>query len=1150
MPKTQKLVAGLLFLILLVSCNQTQTIAPTSSPTQTDKAQVDYTTNHIVISEIMAGVTGNNNLDFIELYNPTKELVNLKGFSLWYQLKQDQSDTLIYSWESSAFIPPYGHYLLLREGQDVGVETDAYFDYSLVPQRGSLAIRSRTEGIIDQVAWGDTDAPFVETKNTSQFQNDVSLERLPGGDAGNGQDDDNNEIDFILNKSPNPQSTASLSTPALAEDLELQVTVASEIQPGNSLTYGILITNTSSADINSATLHFPLSGKLEFESSSINSTQEEDEILFPMEGLSAGASVNFSITFKVAWEYTTITIPGVYIESETINSPVFSGPLRTVVQGGSVPIGIARTLLNGEDVIIEGTATMYTGGFYAGSSGTKFYIEDGSGGVQVYVPGGNGKVDVELGSLVRVQGIPQPYRGAIEVVPSTDNVNILEQSLDPFAWEPQLVTINELLKNPENFAGKLVTINGEVSRAEEFSYSYELDLVDENNLVGIYVDKLTEINVESVEISQFYQITGIAEVIDDNIQINPRVQSDLAEIQPPTVAMSVQMPINYDPTQSFTINIDVTNYLDAAINNLMITLGIPDGLSVDQVSDNGSIDSTQVLWNLDSLTGQNTKKSFSLSGTISKNLEYIKLENYSLSYSGQEEVIQGSPIYSFPGDSVPVWAIQGNSFRSPYLLEQVNTGGVVTAVFPEMEGFWIQGEEDGNPLTSDGLFVHSVTIDPTIKVGDLISVNGSIHEPHTETQLFLQEFEILSNNQPSPTPISLNPPTDHYEALEGMLVTVDGQAKAVSPTNKYGETALVLPLNKISHLMQGGENGMAIRVDDSSFVTHTDQSSMSYAASTGDYLSDITGPLAYNYGYYKIEPLTPPIVEKESVIIDALPEPASNEFRIMTWNVENLFDFLEPHPSDPALPTVAEYHVWLDKIANTILLADFPSVIAFQEVENIGVLNDLSENSILEAYNYQPVLLEGTDSRGIDVGYLVRGDTQIIKVEQFPAPNELTPRPPLLLQVQINQGAESKTISLLNNHFLSMSGGEQATEPRRIAQAAWNVELVNQILTQNPGAFVIVMGDLNSYYDSPPIDELRSAGMVHVFDQLLPEDRYTYIYQGIAQVLDHMLINDAYSNSIVDVDILHVDADYPLQMPGDTSALHKSDHDPVIVTFR
>jgi predicted extracellular nuclease len=73
---------------------------------------------------------------------------------------------------------------------------------------------------------------------------------------------------------------------------------------------------------------------------------------------------------------------------------------------------------------------------------------------------------------------------------------------------------------------------------------------------------------------------------------------------------------------------------------------------------------------------------------------------------------------------------------------------------------------------------------------------------------------------------------------------------------------------------------------------------------------------------------------------------------------------------------------------------------------------------------------------------------------------------------------------------------------------------------------------------------------VHTFDQLAPEKRYTYIYQGVAQVLDHILVNENFEENISRVDILHVNADYPLQPPGDTSVLHKSDHDPVVVTFR
>jgi predicted extracellular nuclease len=1143
-----------MILILLVSCTQDQT----ATPTQTESVPVTehLGTDHLVISEIMAGSAGNNNLDFIELYNPTQEIVNLQDYSLWYQLKKDQEDVLIYTWETSAYIPPSGHYLLLRENQDIGLEVDAYFDYSLVPQRGSLALRQRTTGIVDQVAWGNTDAIFFETVKAPAFSNGDSLERLPGGKAGNGQDTDDNAKDFIANKSPSPQTSASLSTPEIEKEMELQVNVAENTTPGSLITYEILVTNSSSEIKKSVRLYFPLLKDLVFKNSSIESTQNDDQLTFLLGDFAAGSSINLKVSFETPWKYDTITVPGIFINSEEMNSPVFSGPVRTLVQGGAVPIGIAENLLDGESVIVEGTATMYSGGFFAGTSGTKFYIEDNTGGVQVYVPGGAGKVEVPLGAYVRVQGIPQTYRGTIEIVPSPEDVSIIRQPIDPFAWDSHPLTINELLNQPENFSGELVTLSGEVSRVEEFSFSYEIDLVQDEKFITVYIDKLTEMNLELVDPGQYYQITGIVEMVDDDFQIYPRVQSDLAEIQAPGVSMIAQVPVNYDPSQDFTINVNVNNHLPDSINNLDLSLAIPNGLSVKQVSDNGIVENGQVSWTYDALSGNGSEKIFSLSGTISANVEYLFLENYRLIIEDHEKIITGDPVYSFPGDSVPVWAVQGTKSRSPYLLQPIRTNGVVTAVFPEMEGFFIQGDPDQNPDTSQGLFVFQQVIDSTIQPGDLITIQGTIHEPHTETQLFLEEWQITASNQPLPAAIKLNPPADetasanYYEALEGMLVSVNGPVKAVSPTNKYGETAVVLPLYTGDHLMQGEQTGMAIRVDDGSFITHTDQSSMLYAAITGDTLYDISGPLTFNFGYFKIEPLSAPRVEHQSQMMGALPPTTSEEFRVMTWNVENLFDFLEPHPSDPALPTVAEYRVWLEKVASTILLARSPAVVGLQEVENIGVLEDIAEMQGLSEFGYQAVLMEGTDSRGIDVGFLVRGDVQIMNVQQFPAPNELTPRPPLLLEVQINTGAETKTVFLLNNHFLSMSGGEKATEPRRIAQADWNAVQINKILKQKPDAFVIVMGDLNSYYDSPPIDTLRSAGMIHIFDQLPANERYTYIYQGVAQVLDHIMVNKNYQDSISSVDILHVNADYPLQLPGDTSVLHKSDHDPVVVTFR
>jgi hypothetical protein len=306
--------------------------------------------------------------------------------------------------------------------------------------------------------------------------------------------------------------------------------------------------------------------------------------------------------------------------------------------------------------------------------------------------------------------------------------------------------------------------------------------------------------------------------------------------------------------------------------------------------------------------------------------------------------------------------------------------------------------------------------------------------------------------------------------------------------------------------------------------------------------------LGFSFGLYKIEPIILPDYTTTEPEFQPRRLLAENEFAIMTWNVENLFDFVDPHPSSPRLPTVSEYRTHIDKISQTIFSAGLPTVICFQEVENIDVLEDIAEHKLISEYNYIPVLIEGTDSRGIDVGYLVRGDrAEVLAFEQFPAPEEITSRPPLLVQILPN-GADT-SVYILNNHFTSMSGGEAATEPRRNAQAAWNVSVMESILVEDPDALLAVIGDLNSYYGSLPMNTLRGAGLIHVMDRLPPEERYTYIYEGVSQAIDHIFSTPALDALIKEVVVLHWNSDYPIPPPEDHTVFHKSDHDPLLVIF-
>ncbi len=128
---------------------------------------------------------------------------------------------------------------------------------------------------------------------------------------------------------------------------------------------------------------------------------------------------------------------------------------------------------------------------------------------------------------------------------------------------------------------------------------------------------------------------------------------------------------------------------------------------------------------------------------------------------------------------------------------------------------------------------------------------------------------------------------------------------------------------------------------------------------------------------------------------------------IMTFNVENLFDTThDANKNDHTfLPKTAkdndehrercnqiEVRKWREQclywdwseaalefklrvIANVIAQVNDgrgPDIIAFQEVENVGVLDRLRTEFLTTSGYLAPVLVEGNDVRGIDVGFLTR----------------------------------------------------------------------------------------------------------------------------------------------------------------------------------
>ena len=837
------------------------------------------------------------------------------------------------------------------------------------------------------------------------------------------------------------------------------------------------------------------------------------------------------------------------------------GSLQFVTMaGGSIPISTARELV-GNIVTVEGIATMHTGGFYAGGSGTKFYLEDDNGGIQVFVPGGKDVVDIAIGDVVRATGEIELYRDSIELIP--ENVPDDIEIINPGAAEPQ-PTLISVTDNETNDAiiGRLNAIEGTATRIEEFTYSYEVDLTDdEGNSTLIYFEKEGGLTAEPMDVGKDYRITGISEFYSSFRQLKPRVAEDVVEIFPPVLRLDLDVANSVEAGDLLTYTLIAHNYTDAPLTNVAITAVPPINATITDILNDGQLDGGQLTWTISELAGDGAETAVQFIAQVAGD-EFVEFPAATAAADQWQQPAMTQPFLTFVGSGVPIWAIQGPGFTSPYVRSIVTTEGVVTAVFPDMGGFWLQETEtDDDPATSAGIFVLADPIPDGLAVGDLIQLTGKVREASGQTLIQPPEpitIVTISTGNPLPEPMPYNPPADSEEsqatseALEGMLVALDGPAIAIAPTTKYGEYVIVDQDWGIDSVTRLEDVGYLILADDGSSAAHEDASTLPYTVARGDVVEGLVGPLAYTFDNYKIEPVETPEIVRGERPLPTLPEPGTDEITIATFNVENLFDNMDPHPSSPPKPGKTAYAHKLNKIAEAILAMGAPTIIGLQEVENIGVLEDLVALAQLAEYQYQPALIEGTDARGIDVAYLVRGDQAVIDgVAAYPAPEGLTSRPPLVITVTVNLESGPETLYVLNNHFTSMSAGEAATEPRRTAQAAWNVTIMQQILAADPDAQIVVLGDLNSFYHTPPLDTLQNAGLAHAYDifgadEALP---YTYIYQGKTQSLDHILMTQNLYGRVGSVDTLPINADYPLPLPDDESPRRVSDHDPLVVRF-
>ena len=354
----------------------------------------------------------------------------------------------------------------------------------------------------------------------------------------------------------------------------------------------------------------------------------------------------------------------------------------------------------------------------------------------------------------------------------------------------------------------------------------------------------------------------------------------------------------------------------------------------------------------------------------------------------------------------------------------------------------------------------------------------------------------------------------------------------------------------------------------------------------GTLLNNVTGVVDYGFENYQVRPTTDVTVAQASTNVaeqTTLVQGAVNQLSIATYNVLNL-DINDADGDDD----VANGR--FDAVATDIAVnLGTPDIVVLQEVQDdSGSANDgtVSAQLTLEALAQEifdqtgvqysvldnPFVVDGETGGqpggNIRVAFLYRDDrVDLDNASVFTITDDTgeidaafsNSRAPLGANFRFN----GETVTVIGNHFSSKIGSDSsfsAIQPptnagalSRAAQAAAVNAQVDELLAADADAKIVVAGDLNEFQFEEPLEVLTgeldfdgatvSPGSETVLENLTfgldPNDRFSVLFQGNAQALDHILATE---NLAADAQIDAVHTNTPLGNPA-------SDHDPFLALF-
>jgi hypothetical protein len=340
--------------------------------------------------------------------------------------------------------------------------------------------------------------------------------------------------------------------------------------------------------------------------------------------------------------------------------------------------------------------------------------------------------------------------------------------------------------------------------------------------------------------------------------------------------------------------------------------------------------------------------------------------------------------------------------------------------------------------------------------------------------------------------------------------------------------------------------------------------------------------LDYSFGNFKLLVTSTPAAQRNGLAREVTSAGTSKELKVATFNLENL------SPVDPQAK--------FDELAGIIVTnLRSPGIVVAEEIQD----NDGPANTSVVAaeqtfarliaaigavggptYDWRSIdpvddADGGQPGGNIRVGFLFRTDLDLRFVDRpggnattpvgvvaegnkarlTLSPGRIDPADPAFTNSRKPLAAEfvfrGKTVIVVANHWSSKGGDNPlfgrfqppvaVTESQRAGQAAAVAGFVEDILAIQPNAHVVIAGDLNDFDYSTAVGIVTATGMLDLPATLPDDERYTYVFEGNSQVLDHILISPAIAARGFAYDVVHVNSEFADQA---------SDHEPQVARLQ